>query len=130
VRGSSKWKAEIEFYGVKQFLDDFSDELEAAKAVDDAIRATGGEKALLLEKLNFLQDDDYFEEDDWEEEPIPRGASSRFLGVIYHQPSGKFLAKLGRRHLGLYETEDGAARAFDEASEAAGGPTNFRPRAG
>lgn len=127
TRGSTKWKAEIELHGVKQFLDYFDDELEAAQAVDDAIRSTGVEKALQLPLLNFRREGDYFVEQTWNQESTPRGASSCFLGVTYHQPSNKYLAKLGRRHLGLFDTELEAARAFDEASHAVAGPTNFQP---
>lgn len=127
TRRSGMWKAEIELFGVKQFLDFFNDELEAARAVDAAIRSTDAEKATRLQMINFQEPSDYFDEDTWEEEQIPRGATSRFIGVIYHQPSGQFLAKLGRRHIGLFNTEPEAARAFDEASRAKGGPTNFPP---
>ncbi|OLQ07300.1 hypothetical protein AK812_SmicGene9307 [Symbiodinium microadriaticum] len=108
--------------------EDEDDEQElAARAVDAAIRSTGAEKALQLRMLNFCTDADYFEEDSWEEEAVPRGASSRFMGVTYHQPSGQFLARFGRRHLGLYDEEDDAARAFDKASHERGGRTNFHP---
>mmetsp|Transcript_3076 Transcript_3076/g.5409 ORF Transcript_3076/g.5409 Transcript_3076/m.5409 type:complete len:274 (+) Transcript_3076:74-895(+) len=124
---SKKWRAEIEIYGVKQFIGSFDDEEEAGRAVDAALRSTGAEKALQLQILNFCTDTDYFDDDTWEEESVPRGASSRFMGVTYHQPSGQFLARLGRRHLGLYDEEDDAARAFDEASHARGGRTNFHP---
>jgi len=127
TRGNSKWKAEIELYDVKQFIDYFSEEVEAAHAVDNAIRSTGVEKALQLKMLNFRRPGDFFEEDTWEQEATPRGASSCFLGVVYHQPSGQYLAKLGRRHIGLFDTEVEAAHAFDEASHAAAGPTNFQP---
>lgn len=129
TRGSSLWKAEIELYGYKQFIDFFEDEVEAACAVDRAVRAAASEKATRLSALNFIQEEDYFSQETWEEEPLPKGASSRFLGVSYHQPTDKFLAKLGRRNLGVFEAEDQAARTFDQASHAVGGPTNFPPPA-
>eukprot|EP00434_Breviolum_minutum_P000754 symbB.v1.2.000667.t1/scaffold35.1/size400642/11 len=124
TRNSKLWKAEIELFGKKQFLGSFEDEEEAARAVDSSIRVTGADKATQLRMLNFVDEGDYFT-DLWDEERAPRGASSRFLGVTYHQPSGFFLARLGRRHLGLFEEEDEAARAFDKASRAEGGRTNF-----
>lgn len=127
TRGSSKWKAEIELHGVKQFIDYFADEVEAARAVDRAIRSTGVERALQLQKINFKQDSDYFDADTWDKEMVPRGAASCFLGVTYHQRTGQYLAKLGRKHVGLFDTELEAARAYDEASRAAGGLTNFPP---
>lgn len=127
TRGSSRWKAEISLYGVTQFLDYFQSEDEAARAFDDALRSTGAERASQLRLLNFRQNEDYFDEETWEDEPIPRGATSCFLGVTYHQPTGKYLARVGRRHVGLFQTEIEAGRAFDEASYARGGPTNFPP---
>eukprot|EP00448_Togula_jolla_P028540 CAMPEP_0170619524 /NCGR_PEP_ID=MMETSP0224-20130122/27563_1 /TAXON_ID=285029 /ORGANISM="Togula jolla, Strain CCCM 725" /LENGTH=255 /DNA_ID=CAMNT_0010945621 /DNA_START=248 /DNA_END=1015 /DNA_ORIENTATION=- len=126
TRGSSKWRAEVELHGVKQFIDNFDDELEAANAADNAVRSTGVERVLQLQTLNFVRDEDHFKENTWEEEVIPRGASSRFLGVSFHQPSAMYLARLGRKHVGLYPTELEAAKAFDEASHAVGGVTNFR----
>lgn len=127
TRASGRWKAEIELYDIKQFLDFYDTEEEAAQAVDAALRSTRGEKALLLQMLNFKEDDDYFDEETWDEEPIPKRWSSRFLGVTFHQPSGQYLAKLGRKHIGLFKMEDEAAHAFDKASLAAGGLTNFAP---
>lgn len=125
--GSRKWKAEIDLHGVQQLLDYYDDEEDAARAVDSAMRSTGAEKVVLLQHLNFKDDSDYFNEDTWENELVPRGASSRFLGVNYHQRSGQYLSKLGRKHVGLYDTEVEAAKGFDEASAAIGGPTNFKP---
>mmetsp|Transcript_2141 Transcript_2141/g.2476 ORF Transcript_2141/g.2476 Transcript_2141/m.2476 type:complete len:296 (-) Transcript_2141:116-1003(-) len=130
TRGSSKWKVDIELHGVKQFLDDFADEVEAANAADDALRSTGIERALRLQKLNFKRESDYFDPDTWGEEAVPRDATSCFIGVSYHLRTGQYLVKLGRKHVGLFDTELEAARAFDEASRAVGGITNFTPVSG
>jgi len=127
IAGSGGWKAELEMHGVKQFLGDFETEIDAAEAVDSAIRSTGVERALQLSQLNFRRVGDYFSEETWDDEPIPRGWTSRFLGVSWHQPSGQFRARLRRKHLGLFEDESEAAKAFDEASHAEGGCTNFEP---
>jgi len=127
IAGSNGWKAEFEMHHVKQFLGDFDTEIEAAEAVDCAIRSTGVERALRLPQLNFRHAGDYFSEETWQEEPIPRGWTSRFLGVSWHQPSGQFRARLRRKHLGLFDDELEAAKAFDEASQAEGGFSNFEP---
>eukprot|EP00929_Paragymnodinium_shiwhaense_P035907 TRINITY_DN19318_c0_g1_i1.p1 TRINITY_DN19318_c0_g1~~TRINITY_DN19318_c0_g1_i1.p1 ORF type:complete len:343 (-),score=85.50 TRINITY_DN19318_c0_g1_i1:60-1088(-) len=124
---STRWKAEVDLYGTKQLIDFYDDEEEAAKAVDKAIRGTGAEKVMQLQFLNFKEDSDYFHDETWEQELIPRGASSRFLGVSYHQRSDKYLARMGRKHIGLFESEVDAAKAFDKVSAAGGGPTNFKP---
>lgn len=129
TRGCSKWKAEIELYDVKQFIGEFEEEETAARALDNALRSTGAERVMTLQYLNFKQASDYFSEDQWEEEKVPRGATSRFLGVSYHQRSSQYVAKLGRRHIGVFASELEAAQAFDEASGALGGLTNFQPPA-
>ncbi|CAE8717895.1 unnamed protein product, partial [Polarella glacialis] len=67
TRGSDKWKAEIEIYGIKQFIDFFDDEVEAARAADRAVRGTGAERAMQLPMINFRQDSDYFDEATWDE---------------------------------------------------------------
>jgi len=129
TRGSSKWRAEIEHLGVTQFIGEFDDEEEAARAADAAVRSTKIERMLQLRKLNFKLDSDYFDEDTWEEEPIPNGMTSRFMGVTFHAGRSQFLAKLGRKHIDLFDTEYDAAKAYDAAAHAAGGLTNFRPSA-
>jgi len=127
TRGSTLWHAEISLGKHRQFIDLFETEEAAARAHDEAVRDTKAPKAVQLTMLNFKQPDDYFDEDTWEDEQAPREASSVFIGVDYHSPSGNYRAKKGLRPLGLFPTEIEAARAFDKASLSKGGPTNFMP---
>lgn len=127
TRGENSWRAEIEHRAARQFIDYYDNEEEAARAADNAVRSTFVERIFQLPKLNFKIDRDYFDEDTWMDERIPRGMSSRFLGVTFHAGASQFLAKLGRKHIDLFDSELDAAKAFDEASHAAGGLTNFRP---
>lgn len=121
-----KWQARVEMYGASQYLDTYDDEYEAALAADEAIRTTGSSKFLLLRQLNMPRKEDYFDEDTWENEMIDTGRSSRFMGVVHHVATDKYLARLGRKHVGLFDTELEAAKAFDKASHAKGGVTNFQ----
>lgn len=130
---SNKWKAEVKLghgrkkFWKKQLLGMFETQVEAAQAADTAVRSTRAPRALQLPQLNFRQDTDYFDEDTWEDEKIPQDATSCFVGVTYHQPSDQFLARIGRKHVGLFDSEIDAAKAFDEVSAAKGGVTNFKP---
>ncbi|CAE7233264.1 ANT [Symbiodinium natans] len=126
----SGWVARIKKNGTSLHLGSFADELDAAKAYDAALRSeTLGPtpRSQKLASLNFLEESDFFSECSWQDEPIPAGKTSRFMGVYYHAAAQKYCAKAGGKHLGTFATELQAARAFDAASLAGAGRTNFAP---
>ena len=49
--------------------------------------------------------------------PKFKNSSSKYIGVYFHKATGKYVAKISinnkQKHIGLYETEEDAARAFD-----------------
>lgn len=50
-----------------------------------------------------------------------RGGSSRFRGVSFHKQRGRWRAFLNTQHIGLFDSEEDAARAHDAAALAARG---------
>ncbi|CAE8643191.1 unnamed protein product [Polarella glacialis] len=112
---------------VSRHLGYFLSEVEAATAFDLAFRKSLPCRSFLLQTVNFLNDEDYFCDDSWQQEPIPEHRWSRFRGVSWESRIKKFRAKIGTRLVGTYSSEIEAARAFDCASIASAGRTNFHP---
>ena len=126
-RKGAKWQVHLTLSDGLQTTRQFDNEEAAAQFYDEFLRSASVHRSKLLAKLNFLQPCDFFSEDTWEDEPIPEGKSSRFLGVSGMR--NKYRARtLGKsKHLGMFTTELEAARAFDAAAVATNGRTNFRP---
>jgi hypothetical protein len=55
------------------------------------------------------------------------GRVSRFQGVSLKRESGKWSARLGRQHLGYFDLEEDAAKAYNAAREACGKHYTTRP---
>jgi hypothetical protein len=105
-----QWRAQIQIGDKKRHLGNFANETEAAKAYDDAARATGNARW-----ANFSS-----------------GASgggtsshaltSRFRGVSWNK--GRWEATVTtdgkKHHLGFFDSEESAAMAFNDALRAAG----------
>eukprot|EP00618_Florenciella_parvula_P009066 CAMPEP_0119528176 /NCGR_PEP_ID=MMETSP1344-20130328/42442_1 /TAXON_ID=236787 /ORGANISM="Florenciella parvula, Strain CCMP2471" /LENGTH=83 /DNA_ID=CAMNT_0007567525 /DNA_START=95 /DNA_END=343 /DNA_ORIENTATION=+ len=59
-----------------------------------------------------------------------KGRASRFRGITWYKKSSKWKAQItvaGKfKHLGYFETEEQAARAFDREARRNGRATNFK----
>lgn len=121
------WRATIRVDSKTHALGSFVAEIAAAKSYDKAFRESQPCRSFLLHSLNFPDPADYFQESTWQSDPVPEGRSSRFIGVVWNQELQKYQACCKRIHLGCFPSEVDAARAFDRASLAKGGPTNFHP---
>ena len=115
-RQANKWKSKITVAGATHHLGYFSDEEQAARTYDTAARAHRGQYT----DTNFTPDGS------------KTIITSQFRGVSWDKLNLKWKAviTLGARprHLGLFNTELEAARAFDAAAKEAHGSaatTNF-----
>ena len=115
-RQANKWKSKITVAGATHHLGYFSDEEQAARTYDTAARAHRGQYT----DTNFTPDGS------------KTIITSQFRGVSWDKLNLKWKAfiTLGarHRHLGLFDTELGAAQAFDTAAREAHGSaatTNF-----
>jgi hypothetical protein len=106
-KSNKKWQAQIYFDGKKHHLGYFEDEEEAARAYDRAARVQHGEKA----QLNFPAEGEN-----------GHRQSSKYRGVSWFNRDKKWKARFNyggkQQHLGLFEDEDEAARAYDSAERA------------
>jgi hypothetical protein len=109
---SRKWRASVQSNGVNKHLGMFGDEEDAAWAYDKGAIEWG-----LLTTLNF---DDYDLPETASASHAPQQSISRFRGVSWHKGDRKWIARstvqgLGK-HLGSFDDEEAAARAYDEAA--------------
>ncbi len=113
---TGKWHARLQVDGTQQHPGYFEDEKDAARAWDDAVRERG-----LVDKrgVNFPRDGEK-----------AAAWSSEFRGVSWHKRNGKWEVRVQhqrkRRHVGCFDDEAAAARAYDaKAAELHGRKAKF-----
>jgi hypothetical protein len=131
-----KWNVQIKYDGKRQHLGCFEDEQEAARVYDKAARAHKGEKA----KLNCPTKKEQAAEEAKQQRWIKCGeAGSKYRGVSWYKRDSKWKAQIEcdgkNHHLGSFEDEKEAAKAYDRAARTHHGETaqlnlpHKRPRA-
>ena len=118
-RFSGKWKAELKVDGKLTAFGVFDDEEDAARAYDV-------EAAKLGRPLNFSNDQSRAVV---AAKFAATNPSSQFKGVTWKKLNKKWEAQIkidGKKsHVGLYDDEEAAARAYDEVAAKQGRPVNF-----
>jgi hypothetical protein len=115
----NKWAAYIRSNGKNRSLGYFEDEEEAARAYDRAARAQHGEKAL----LNFPTKKEQAAGEAKQQQWIKcRETGSKYRGVYWQKSQNIWKANITfdgkQHHLGCFEDEQEAARAYDRAARA------------
>ena len=121
----NKWQAQVWLNGKHHHLGLFASEEAAARAVDAFVRKHG-----LAEKrgLNFPTKAEVKQGIRW---AVKHGRGrSKFIGVCWDKDNGQWVAQIRingkRKHIGLYDTPEEAALAFDaRAAEVGGRRLNF-----
>jgi len=127
---TGRWEAHIWQDGKQIYLGGFDGEEQAALAYDIAAVKCRGKSAITnFSRSNYSRELANLEQVDEKElilslrrqskGGVPKKSSSKFRGVTKHQ-KGKWEARIGQlvgkkyKYLGLHETEDAAAMAYDE----------------
>jgi hypothetical protein len=116
----ARWRTEISILKQKFHLGYFDNEEEAARAYDQAAAPHG-------RKCNFPQTPSLDYQEMTDEPPV--NPASVFVGVSWDKRRKKWMAQIminqKKLHLGYFESEDSAARAYDEEAASVGRKVNF-----
>ncbi len=115
--GMHKWKAFVWRGGTTHIIDYYTNEADAAQAVDDWLSENYGE-----EPFNFDADDNRIVRQSTD--------SSIYRGVTWDKSTGNWRVKIKvdqkTENLGHYDTQEEAAEAYDKRAWELDRPTNFR----
>lgn len=111
------WKAEIQFEKTRISLGYFASEIDAARAYNAAAVQYHGEYA----RLNIIPDDVEDAVRYRQAIPLVHSRTSKYRGVHLHTGTKRWVAQIRAKrkaiHLGCFDTEEEAAKAFDVAAK-------------